>query len=191
MGPCLPFIGGGTGPSPPFVHGGTGPLSPFMHGGVGPHLPFMHGGAGSLSLFVQPGMGPRSPFVVLGPCHHSCNLAWVLVRCLCLLGPRCCWGLVVLGPHCCSLVEVLAFVDGVAGHSSHYLWVVVVPLVRFCVPWCVGPRCHWRVRVMGHCLFAGTCHCSWVPVGSRWWMAVAFVGLVMWHCCPSCCGGCG
>jgi len=185
MGPRSPFVGGGTGPSPLFMHGGTGPSSPFVDGGVGPCSPFVCGGAGSSfavrgagssSPFVQPGRGPCSPFVLLGPRHR--------------------WGLVVLGPHRRSLVEVLAFVDGVAGCLSRYLWVVVVPLVGFCVPWCMGPprrgpRHHWRVRVMGCCLFAGAHCCSWVPVGSRWWMAVVFIGLVMWHCHPSCCGGCG
>ena len=149
--------------------------SSFTVHATGPLLPLVVGGTGSLSPFVQPGRGPRSPFV--------------------LLGPRCCWGLVVLGPCRHSSVEVLAFVDGVAGCSLHYSWVVVVPLIGFCVPWCMAPRhgpCHhWRVRVMGCCLFVGARHCSWVPMGSRWWMAVAFIGLVMWHCRPSCCGGCG
>jgi len=99
-----------------------------------------------------------------------------------------CWVLV-----CCSWCWVLVAVRATWQGSSFaihatgpllcYSWVVVVPLVGFCVPWCMGPpHCgpcrHWRVRVVGRCLFAGTCHCSWVPVGSRWWMAVAFVGLV-------------
>jgi len=141
MGPHLPFVGGGTGPSPLFVHGGTGPSSPFVDGGVGPHLPFVCGGAGSSfaihgagssfavhgagssSLFVQPGRGPHPLFV--------------------LLGPRCCWGLVVLGPHrrSCNLAWVLVC------HSCYwaliavrYSWVVVVPLVGFRVPWCVVRR---------------------------------------------------
>ena len=133
-------------------------------------------GAGSSLPFVQPGMGPRSPFMVLGPRRHSCNLAWVLVRRLW------CWVLVTVHAtwHGSSFTvratgPSLPLGVVVAGRSLRYLWVVVVPLIGFCVPWCVGPPrhgpCrHWRVRVVGHC--------SWVPMGSRWWMAVAFVGLV-------------
>ena len=116
-----------------------------------------------------------------------------------------CWVLVV------HVVLPLSFVDGVAGCSLHYLWVVVVgpvmpfvggtgALLRFscAMVWVAprhGPGCHSRVRVMGRC------SCLWVlvivhgclwAVGSgrllpfvpclRWWLAAAFIFLVMWHC---------
>jgi len=149
MGPCLPFISGGTGPSPLFMHGGTGPSFPFMDGGVGPRSPFMCGGAGSSLLFMQPGMGPRSPFVVLCPHCCSCNLAWVLVHHLCY------WALVAIGGCCCWALVALFMGGGGAPH-----WVLCA-MVR-------GSSSSWSLSSLGgegrESLFV--CRCSSLFMGA-------------------------
>jgi len=136
------------------------------------------------SWMVVWGLVRRLCVVVLGPRRRSCNLAWVLVRrswCWVLVAVRATWHGSLFAVCATGRSSPLGVV--VAGCSSCYSCVVVVPLVGFRVPWCMGPPRrgpprHWRVRVVGRCLFAGTRRCSWVLVGWRWWMAVAFVDLV-------------
>jgi len=95
---------------------------------------------------------------------------WVLIR------HSWYWVLVI------HVVLPLSFVDGVAGCSLHYSWVVVVGPSRTVCGWYWCPAsvfvCHgaggsssWSyLSFEGEgCgslfVFAGACHCSWVPVG--------------------------
>jgi len=174
MGPCLPFVGGGTGPLPLFVDGGTGPSSPFMDGGVGPCSPFVHGGAGS--SFAIHGTGCSS---FMWCCRRR---LWMV-----LLGARC----VIHGWWWWALVAL--FVGG-TGALLQFLCAMVRVAPHH------GPTCHSRVRVVGRC----SCLQVLVIVHGCLWVVVAICALfevvagsgvhllgdvALPH--PSCCGGCG
>jgi hypothetical protein len=127
------------GPRSPFVGGGTGPSPLFVHGGTGPSLPFVDGGVGPRSPFVRGGAG--SSFAVRGTGRSS--------------------PLIGGGAGRSSLVFPSSFVDGVAGRSLHYSWVVVVGPSRAVRGW------YWCPASVFVCHGAG---------GSSSWSWLSFEG---------------
>jgi len=144
--------------------------------------------------------------VVLGPHRRSCMLAWVLIHrswYWALIAVRGWWYWALITIHwwrCWALVVHVvlpsSFVDGVAGHSSHYSWVVVVDPSHAVHGWWWwalvtpfmgggGVPCWFSCAMVCGCsslwslssfdgegggllfVFAGAHRSSWVPVGGH------------------------